>query len=60
MFGGNINLCDANVIHEELIEIIKDADKILPRVKFKKHIKPFWSKKLKDLRKSVMAARADC
>ncbi len=55
----NTNLTDVNVIHEKLIESIKDADQILPTVKFKKHIKPFWNKKLKDLRKSAMAARAE-
>jgi hypothetical protein len=55
----NINLCDANAIYEKLIEIIRNAYQMLPRVNFKKHIKPFWNKKLKDLGKSVMAARAD-
>ena len=29
----NTNFTDVNVIHEKLIESIKDADQILPRVK---------------------------
>jgi hypothetical protein len=47
LYGGGGITTDANVIHEELIEIIRDADQILSRVKFKKHIKPFWNKNLK-------------
>ena len=51
------DLPDVNVFHEELINSIKEADQILPRVKFKSYIKPFWNENLKSLRKSVMAAR---
>ena len=53
------NLPDVNDFYEELINSIKKADQILPRVKFKSYIKPFWNEELKVLRKSVMAARAE-
>ena len=42
---------------QTLINSIKEADQIQPRVKFKSYIKPFWNENLKSLRKSVMAAR---
>ena len=53
------NLPNVNGFYEELISCIKEADQILPRVKFKSYIKPFWNENLKVLRKSVMAARAE-
>ena len=53
------DLPDVNDFYEELINSIKKADQILPRVKYKSYIKPFWNEELKVLRKSVMAARAE-
>jgi hypothetical protein len=39
--------------------MIKSADVVFPRVKYRKHVKPFWNSTLKDLRKAFMAARLE-
>jgi hypothetical protein len=39
--------------------MIKSADVVFPRVKYRKNVKPFWNSTLKDLRKAFMAARLE-
>ena len=49
---------DINNFYEELSNLIKSAAMVLPRVQYKKHIKPYWNNCLKDAKRSVMTARA--
>lgn len=53
------NPSDVNLFCDALANAIKFADLPLPRVKFKSALKPYWTDKLKSLRKLVMAARAE-
>ena len=55
----NNDLNDVNNLYDELCNAIKSADVVSPRVKYRKHVKPFWNSTLKDLRKAVMAARLE-
>lgn len=54
----NRDLSNVDHFYEDLSTAIKTADVVLPRVKYKKHVKPFWSNSLKESRNSVMTARA--
>jgi predicted metallo-beta-lactamase superfamily hydrolase len=49
----NDELNDASNLYDELCNAIKSADVVLiARVKYRKHVTPFWNSTLKDLRKA--------
>jgi hypothetical protein len=55
----NSEYSDANNLCNDICKAIKSADAVLPRVRYRKHVKPFWTSTLKNLRKAVMAARLE-
>ena len=46
-------------LYNELCKAFKTADVVLPRVKYRKHVKPYWNKALNDLKKVVLPARLE-